>query len=89
MSKSSEKSKKEKPEIESLFYSVPEAGERLNVSRQTIYLLIKSGELPSALLGRRRVVKKTDVDTYAETICNRTFVQTPGHDTSVKAGGAS
>ena len=74
--------------VESLFYTVPEAGERLRVSRQTVYKLIKTGEIPSALLGRRRVLKKTDVDAYAETICDRTYVQTPGHDTTVKAGAS-
>ena len=79
---------KDEEKIEPLFYTVPQAGIRLGVSRQTIYVLIKSGQLPSALLGRRRVLKKSDIDAYAETICDTTYVQTPGHDTSVKAGAS-
>ncbi|MWA02182.1 helix-turn-helix domain-containing protein [Actinomadura sp. LD22] len=44
----------------------PDAGHALSVSRTTMYELIRSGELPSVKIGRRRLVAVRDLDAYVE-----------------------
>lgn len=45
----------------------PDAGEALGgISRTTTYQLIKSGELPSVTIGRRRFVAVADLDAFVE-----------------------
>ena len=45
----------------------PDAGKALGgISRTTTYQLIKSGELPSVTIGRRRFVVSQDLDAYVE-----------------------
>jgi excisionase family DNA binding protein len=39
-----------------LCYSIPEAGRALGVSRATVYVLIKDGDLASIRVGGRRLV---------------------------------
>lgn len=42
--------------------SVDEAAERLKVSRSLIYSQLRSGEMRSVRLGRRRLIPSTEVD---------------------------
>ncbi|MFD0685903.1 helix-turn-helix domain-containing protein [Actinomadura fibrosa] len=45
----------------------PDAGEALGgISRTTTYGLIKSGELPSVRIGRRRFVAVADLEAFVE-----------------------
>lgn len=45
----------------------PDAGKALGgIGRTTTYQLIKSGELPSVTIGRRRFVAVQDLDAYVE-----------------------
>lgn len=45
----------------------PDAGRALGgLSRTKVYYLIKSGELPSITIGRRRFVAVRDLDDYVE-----------------------
>ncbi|SFO14714.1 DNA binding domain-containing protein, excisionase family [Actinomadura madurae] len=45
----------------------PDAGEALGgISRTTTYELIRSGELPSVTIGRRRFVAVADLDAFVE-----------------------
>lgn len=45
----------------------PDAGKALGgIGRTTTYKLIKSGELPSVTIGRRRFVASQDLDEYVE-----------------------
>lgn len=43
--------------MEPLFVSVNEAGKALNIGRTSIYELMRSGELETIKMGRRRLVK--------------------------------
>ncbi len=45
-------------------WSVPDAAERLGVSRTTLYALIKDGELGSVTIGRRRFVAEEQIQRY-------------------------
>jgi len=45
----------------------PDAGRALGgLGRTSVYLLIKSGELPSVTIGRRRFVAVQDLDAYIQ-----------------------
>lgn len=46
------------------FYSVRELAEKLGVVKDTIYRLIKKGELPSQQVGRAVRIRWTDVEEY-------------------------
>ena len=48
----------EEPDGGSLVWTVPEAGERLGISRQSAYELVRQGRIPSIRLGRRLAVPK-------------------------------
>jgi excisionase family DNA binding protein len=41
---------------EALVYTIPEAAELLHIHKNTLYDLVKRGEVPSIRLGTRRVV---------------------------------
>ena len=73
-----------------LFYSITEAASVLMISRQTIYSLLRSGKLPSALLGRRRLILREDVATYAKTVPTTEFSpheeNMPCHEATRKGG---
>lgn len=47
-----------------LTYSVSEAGRALSVSRGTAYALVRSGNLRSVAVGRRRLVPRTEIDRF-------------------------
>ena len=46
--------------------SVGEAAKRLGISRAHLYGFVMSGELPSVLLGRRRVIALTALRAWLE-----------------------
>lgn len=48
--------------------SVPECCALLGVSRWQVYQLINSKQLPSTHLGRRRVVRATDLAAFLDTL---------------------
>ena len=81
-----------KEKLVPLFYSVEEAASVLMISRQTIYALMRSGKLPSALLGRRRLILRDDVVAYSKTVPTTEFSpheeNMPCHEATRK-GGAS
>jgi excisionase family DNA binding protein len=45
-----------------LCISVPEAAERLGISRNFAYELVKRGELPSIKFGKRKLIPKIALD---------------------------
>lgn len=45
---------------------VPEVAEALQVSRTTVYMILKSGELPSVRIGGCRRVVPDDLQAYVE-----------------------
>ncbi|MEU7872819.1 helix-turn-helix domain-containing protein [Dactylosporangium sp. NPDC049140] len=47
-----------------VLYTVPEAMELLNLSRTTIYALIRTGRLRTVREGRSRLVPAAAVDAY-------------------------
>ncbi len=49
---------------EPLAYRLPDACKALGLSRATLYLLIKSGDLLTFTQGRRRLVSKTALEAY-------------------------
>jgi len=52
--------RKERPDVERIFYSFQEAQEFLGISHQTLYNLMKKG-LPSHKIGSKRVFLKEDL----------------------------
>jgi excisionase family DNA binding protein len=46
--------------------SIPEAAEYLRVNRSFVYTLLDSGQLPSFHLGRRRLIRREDLDALVE-----------------------
>jgi excisionase family DNA binding protein len=49
-----------------LCMSVPEAAERLGISRNFAYELVKRGELPSIKFGKRKLIPKIALDKKLE-----------------------
>lgn len=45
-----------------LAYSVPEASAAIGVGKTKLYALIKQGVLPSTLIGKRRIIRATDLE---------------------------
>lgn len=48
----------------SLFYTMNEVSQILGLSRQTIYRMIKSGELLTHKFGKRRMIEKEYLDKW-------------------------
>ncbi|WP_329518642.1 helix-turn-helix domain-containing protein [Spirillospora sp. NBC_01491] len=44
----------------------PDAGRALGIGRTKIYQLIRTGDLPSVTIGRRRLIAVRDLDDYVE-----------------------
>jgi excisionase family DNA binding protein len=49
-------------------YTVPEALERLSVSRTTLYALLRRGDLRRVKVGRRTYVPAAELTTYTERL---------------------
>lgn len=54
-----------------LAYSVDEAAELLSICRRTCYELMTSGRLRSVKLGRRRLVRHSDLVCFVESLGDR------------------
>jgi excisionase family DNA binding protein len=54
------------PELPKLTVSVADAVEMTGLSRQVLYAHIKSGELPSALVGGRRLIRVPDLQAFID-----------------------
>lgn len=65
-------------EIESALISISHLAERLSLSRRTIHRLIAKGELPTLKVGRRRLVRLSDLRHWLA-----------GHETLTPGGNAS
>ena len=48
----------------------PEAARRLGVSRATVYLLVSSGQLKAAHLGRRVLIPASELERFADALLN-------------------
>ena len=59
--------------VEPLFYTVEQTVDRLQISRQKLYEYLRSGELPSALVGRKRLFLVTDVEAFATGLVSTDF----------------
>lgn len=51
-----------------LAYSVDEAADMIGISRRSIYELLRSGQLRSVKIGARRLVRRSDLDTFLEEL---------------------
>ena len=54
-----------------LTYSIAQAAERTSLHKRTIYRLIKSGDLRSKLVGRRRLIDARSLHEYLGLEPNR------------------
>lgn len=53
---------------EALFLTVRQTGQRLGISRATLYLLFKSGDLPSVKIRGSRMVAVEDFAAYVARV---------------------
>lgn len=51
-----------------LLVPVDEACERLQLGRTTVYGLLRSGQLPSVYVGRRRLVPAEALDAFVQSL---------------------
>ena len=51
-----------------LAYSVPDAAAMIGISRRTCYELMTSGQLRSVKLGRRRLVRHSDLVAFVDAL---------------------
>ncbi len=61
-----------------LLYDVREASRLLSCGRTTVYELIKSGELGSVLVGRRRLVPATAIADFTARLIEQAALPTRG-----------
>lgn len=54
------------PKVEAEYFTVEEIAAKLNLSKMTVYRLIRNGELTSIRVGRSFRVLKSDYDKYVE-----------------------
>jgi len=50
--------------IEPLVHNVVDTAARLDLSRSSIYELLKSGDLKSLKIGRRRLIERTEIERF-------------------------
>ncbi len=51
-----------------LLLTIPEAAERLGLSRSQVYIIMRRGELPSVRIGRSRRVAARDLERFVERL---------------------
>lgn len=51
-----------------LLYRVPEVASYLSISRSKVYELLKSGALTSVHIDRTRLVRKSDLEAYVDSL---------------------
>lgn len=49
---------------EKMVYSIEEAAEQLGIGRTMVYSLLRRGELTSIKIGSRRLIRRTDLETF-------------------------
>lgn len=54
------------PDTDRTCLNVTDAAAELGVSRAHVYVLMKSGELPSLLIGRRRKIRAAAISEYLQ-----------------------
>ena len=52
-------------------YSLREAGEQINIGQTKLFELIKSGQLKTRKLGRKRLVLDADLEEFLATLPNQ------------------
>jgi excisionase family DNA binding protein len=57
---------------EQLVYTINETAQLLRIGRSKLYILINEGKLPVVKLGKRVLVKRTDVETLLISLPART-----------------
>lgn len=68
MPEESRRQKREKPAVEPLSYSIPDAATALSVSPRSIYNFIEIGKLRKVKVGRRTTIPASDVRALAEGV---------------------
>jgi excisionase family DNA binding protein len=51
-----------------LLLTIPEVADQLRVSTRTVYRLISVGRIPVVAIGHRRMVRRTDLESYVERL---------------------
>lgn len=51
-------------------FHIPDAVRYTGLTRTRLYELIQSGELPSAKIGRRRIIRRIDLDALIDRAMN-------------------
>jgi excisionase family DNA binding protein len=51
-----------------LLLTIEQAAERLNVSRRFLYDYVANGSLPSVTLGRRRLIRRSDLEQFVRDL---------------------
>lgn len=57
--------------LERVAYGVAEAAEALGIGQTTLRYLLNSNQIKSFLIGKRRLVRKTDLQMYADEMFER------------------
>ena len=50
--------------VEQVHFRPEEAADYLRVGRTTMFMLLKSGAIPSVTVGRTRIIRRADLDAY-------------------------
>lgn len=53
---------------EKLLYQVKEAAERINLGRSTVYTLIRTGQIESVKVGRKRLIASAALDEFVARV---------------------
>ena len=61
------------PEIPKILLSVKDVEAATGLSHSTVYVLINSGQLPSAKIGKRRVVTQAQLDRFVASLEDQTL----------------
>lgn len=67
--------------MDRILYTVDEAAEATRLSRSSLQKLLYSGEIPCLMIGRRRYVRREELEAFAER-------QQEAHREAVDAGAA-
>lgn len=59
---------------ERLLLSIPQVGDALGgIARSYVYVLLSRGEIPTVKIGRRTMVRASDLDAYVKSLPSGTF----------------
>lgn len=51
-----------------MLFSIDEAAARLSVGRTNLYRILGAGELPAVKLGKRTMIRESDLQAYIENL---------------------